>query len=262
MAFEIQSIITLYQPYVSDSEVLDDSDDPDPAEGNAIARMHTYQHDLESLFWLLLWIVLTKLGHQPSIDAAHTIFGEADDIYDRFNTLKDGFSTAFRDSFYPDTNTIRAGLSIIRRRLYGSYAKRSPDQLQNIGSYSSPCAQYIEVFKKINDPLKREHWAGLALEPPSNRPRAKERGVVKLIDDDDPCSEGMPTRTSIAKPGSGKRKCDEEDTGDELPSFDQASPAQVAGTSTDGGAAESFTGPRCSKRAKKTVHSYAESASG
>jgi hypothetical protein len=224
--------------------------------------MHTYQHDLESLFWLILWIVLARVGHQQSIDAAFAIFQEGHSTqFARGRTLKDGFTPALQDSFHVDTHKIRDELGAIRRQLYRAYKMRSPQDMQDIASYSLVCGQYLEFFRRINEPLNREAWSGLAIVPPANRSTAKEQNFLEFIVDANLDSEGMLPPGSVAHSESRKRKCDEEDTRDELPSFDQAVLAPVAGPSTQGSEAESSAGPRRSKRAKKTVPSYAESAS-
>mgnify|MGYP001455803475 CR=1 FL=1 len=36
--------------------------------------IHNFQHDLESLFWVLLWISLTRVGHQPSEEYSWELF--------------------------------------------------------------------------------------------------------------------------------------------------------------------------------------------
>ena len=259
MAYEIQTQAPLYDRHGSgsDSEWL--SDDAEADRDLLAVQMHTYQHDLESLFWLLLWIVLTRLGHQESIDSALNIFQETQDAVARGRTLMDGFAPDLQDSFHPDTHKIRDGLGAIRRQLYRAYKKRSPQKMQDIASYSRVCGQYINFFSGLNKSMNWADWAGLAIVPPANRPRAKEENFLEFMVDADSDSRGTHPR-SIAQSESRKRKCDNEDTQDGLPSFNQTVPAQVAGASTRGGEAEDSAGPRRSKRAK-AVPSYAGSAS-
>ncbi|TEB35798.1 hypothetical protein FA13DRAFT_1811462 [Coprinellus micaceus] len=243
MAYEIQTHAPLYDPQEFEAESLGYLTRLQTGTCEPV-QMHTYQHDLESLFWLILWIVLARIGHQQSIDAAFAIFQEGHSTqFARGRTLKDGFTPALQDSFHVDTHKIRDELGAIRRQLYRAYKMRSPQDMQDIASYSLVCGQYLEFFRRINEPLNREAWSGLAIWTP----------IWTL--------KGMLPPGSVAHSESRKRKCDEEDTRDELPSFDQAVLAPVAGPSTQGSEAESSAGPRRSKRAKKTVPSYAESAS-
>ena len=129
--------------------------------------MHTYQHDLESLFWLLLWILLTRLNHQPSIEAASTAFQDGHDIHARGVALKHGFNPTLHDSFHSKVIQVRDGLGAVRRQLYRFYKKLSPQELRDPVSYHLVCGQYLKSFSEINEPVFRVVWGKLPLSPPS-----------------------------------------------------------------------------------------------
>ncbi|TRM63106.1 hypothetical protein BD626DRAFT_569160 [Schizophyllum amplum] len=71
MAVEIQKQMLIYEPpqpafisFAEDMANLTAKKKPDPRPLTSVV-VHNYEHDLESMFWVLLWIYMARLPHPP-----------------------------------------------------------------------------------------------------------------------------------------------------------------------------------------------------
>ncbi|KAH9848208.1 hypothetical protein C2E23DRAFT_463649 [Lenzites betulinus] len=64
MAVELQTRTSLYRPPVSFAQ-----GDPSPLEPSPPVTRHNFQHDVESFFWILLWVSLTRIPDQAIANA-------------------------------------------------------------------------------------------------------------------------------------------------------------------------------------------------
>lgn len=185
MAYEIQASEMLWEPPVPEDIFKYTGRREDKAASSpeiSTIGAHSYQHDLESLFWLLLWIVLTRTGHRPSIKASLDVFQDSrGPTTERRLLLTKGFSTTLVKSFHPDTVDFMEELGRLRLFLYWQYRKREPERMLDVSTYSCVCAGYIRFFSFTDEPSVRTRWAGLPLVDPSDRHQEAERISPKAI---------------------------------------------------------------------------------
>lgn len=251
MAYEIQASESLYEPPLRTGDrgaFKARQKRPGTAHQGVVGvRQHTYQHDLESLWWLLLWIILTRIGYQKSRDAALNIFQETrTPTAERRIVITKGFTPSLFDCFHPDTNVLREEMVDLRESIYSYYKLRGPDILEDIATYSALCSEYISFFDVINEPLKRSQWAGFPINPPSGRPRVEEQNFLQL---DISPPEIQELTVADTKKRERDSNVEDEDMDDELPAVGGHVQAQ-AGPSSTQAPAESSRGSRRSKRAK------------
>ncbi len=102
-----------------------------------------FQHDVESLFWVMLWIVLFRVGGQEVLVLAGEIFTLSDAPSLKriafFKSKKDGLSAKMREELKP----LAPLLLDIRSKLYDSYESERSADIMNLVQYQEV---YMEVF--------------------------------------------------------------------------------------------------------------------
>ncbi|KAI9060138.1 hypothetical protein FKP32DRAFT_1540054, partial [Trametes sanguinea] len=73
MAVEVQTRSSIYKK-ARDFEKLEDIGQPSAPASSRRAIRHNFQHDLESIFWILTWLVLTHVPGQNCADVTDVLF--------------------------------------------------------------------------------------------------------------------------------------------------------------------------------------------
>ncbi|KAF4614574.1 hypothetical protein D9613_002438 [Agrocybe pediades] len=150
-------------------------------------QVHSYQHELEALWWLWVWLVLLKTMHDHPMDseAISHIFNHGEKpSMQRLSAFLKGFSATVLNSFHPDTHEIRDGLDILRSSLLAEYMDRPEEKLDDISSYSLICAVFVTFFDKINEPSLRDTWARMPMKRPAHlQPLLAVKNEVALVEE-------------------------------------------------------------------------------
>lgn len=152
MPFEIQSgeqlfvrkLVTHSDPWLETH--LDVTASPLPV-------IHNFQHDLESLWWIVLWIVTMRMNHPPSQKHARPIFQ---------NSLipSPARSAAFKHGLMQMQGILLNqlvpfldALERVRSSLYGQYWQLGEDkQNEDCSSYSTIHWAFVRFFKILETP--------------------------------------------------------------------------------------------------------------
>ncbi|KAL1739097.1 hypothetical protein HDZ31DRAFT_1537, partial [Schizophyllum fasciatum] len=150
MAVEVQSECYIYDPEEDDAEGF--ATLPDSIEALVTVR-HNFQHDLESVFWIMLWVMITRLEGERCNDAATRLFGrkETHFITGRQINLCQGvyFALSIQGLRSGLPSNFYAGLLSMRKELCNAYKQRK----FNFGDMAS----YSPVYGRLREAL--EHIA-------------------------------------------------------------------------------------------------------
>ncbi|KAI9060134.1 hypothetical protein FKP32DRAFT_1605550 [Trametes sanguinea] len=153
MAVEVYSGLSIYKeaPDLGDSEDSD-SDQPDaPAPSRRTIR-HNFQHDLESIFWVLTWLVFTHIPGQDRAGKTKALFhSEHPRFYmDRLHFLIDkGFCAEKLEGLRPELpSQIRRGLRKLRAILHSYYLSRG-DSIGDVSTYSPMYGLFRDVLQTV-----------------------------------------------------------------------------------------------------------------
>ncbi|KAF4615049.1 hypothetical protein D9613_002445 [Agrocybe pediades] len=173
-----------------------------------IKQVHSYQHELEALWWLWVWLVLLKTMHEHpmnSEDISHIFNHGENPSSERLGAFVRGFAGTIRDSFHPDTHQIRNRLDFLRRSLLTEYTRRPVRKLNDISSYSLICARFVAFFDEINEPSLRDTWARMPMKRPAHlQPLPTVKNEVALLEKqrDDGSGDAEPTSEDVFAAGS------------------------------------------------------------
>ncbi|KAH9884212.1 hypothetical protein C8Q73DRAFT_796335 [Cubamyces lactineus] len=146
----------------------------------AKAALHTYRHDLESFFWVLLWIVLrhTAHNHANGKAACDTFFPFGNDS--QATTIKRGFLGGHRLEI---TNNMPLTVLLAKFKIMVSRATIVEDPLLGDMNTRVPLT-YDSVLEIFNEALARDDWpendASIPYVPD------KTRTTTLFPDDDNP----------------------------------------------------------------------------
>ncbi|KAG2009024.1 other/FunK1 protein kinase [Coprinopsis cinerea AmutBmut pab1-1] len=181
-------------PYFIACEVLDgdylslqeqdedstDDDDPDmsPPPHEFVPVCHNFQHDLESIFWILLWLISMRINQKMS-----RAFGER-----HFQQRVDGGYASIRcralaSNLLRQVDLVKSlpqallhsrflrHLNTLRKNLYGQYIARNNDGKYNdISTYSwIASVAFDSFFDEVE--ARRDEWAGIEVVGNSTTPR-------------------------------------------------------------------------------------------
>lgn len=148
----------------------DEEPDEDDLPRTSIPVIHNYQHDLESLWWIIFFIGAFYTGHKPSITFCHKIFVPyiVTDCGATRNTIfTRGFAatSGFKDSLHPDLReTLFRYLDISRYTFYSRARNREASALQDPASYSFVCITLLGLFGKST--VAKDTWGSIPLVRP------------------------------------------------------------------------------------------------
>ncbi|CDO76320.1 hypothetical protein BN946_scf184414.g2 [Trametes cinnabarina] len=149
MAFELHAGVRVYQDasYSEDIDAIDQLEAPTPA---SLAIRHNFQHDVESIFWILTWLVFTHIPGQNCVNAAAAMFhsGSPEFVTSRLNFLTNHVVChSWLATLRPDLPPIlRKGLLAMRVILHKRYINRG----NSIGDISS----YSPIYGRIRERLE------------------------------------------------------------------------------------------------------------
>ncbi|EAU81605.2 other/FunK1 protein kinase [Coprinopsis cinerea okayama7 len=170
MAHELLASAVLYEPkttrptkYFAPGEILPERE---PKQGLKRAVMHNLQHDLESIWWMALWLSTMRTDLQDAYYAAKPIFqGSITLSTERYNCFTLGFGDEFQAKMDPSLQNIITELDELRDLLLSEYRGRHPDDACDLRKYSDACAGFLNFFAFINPSVGT--WGPLALKDPS-----------------------------------------------------------------------------------------------
>lgn len=137
---------------------------------NSVTMNHNYQHDLESIWWILLWIVTSRIGHPDSDNmVAKYLNHDVRDFANRILLFSFGLTT-IADSLHKDIANafLPWGLETLRDSLYRAYLMRTVlGRLEVPESYSAIQVRFSQVLRAIRDapgpwrgiPLRKDYTA-------------------------------------------------------------------------------------------------------
>ncbi|KAJ3016172.1 hypothetical protein NUW54_g862 [Trametes sanguinea] len=157
MAVEVQSRFSIYME-APPSESMEDIDQPDAPASSPPAIRHNFQHDLESMFWILTWLVVTHIPGQDCAVMSNELFHSKDPRFhiDRLRFLVDSRFCAERlESLRQDLpSSIRRGLLTLRAILHKRYLSRG-HSIGDMSTYSPIYGLFRNVLHTIADSLPR-----------------------------------------------------------------------------------------------------------
>lgn len=171
MAWEIHSSTSLF-----DDEPIPDNasrrrQPPTSVDTNHVdlkVTKHTCAHDLESLWWLVLFIVTNFIAHQESYAHAWAYF-EGNDFAARLWLLSGGGLPVL----HPDLSDFVRPLKDVRNILRSGYRKINPAvEPLNLRGFAGACATYLDFFRHIKK--SEASWQPIPLLHSSTESKAVE----------------------------------------------------------------------------------------
>lgn len=169
MAWEIQSALSLF-----DDEPRSDNlsrrrksmegggDNRQLAVDLNGVKTHTYAHDLESLWWLIIWIACCLIGHHESYSHASVLFIGSNNG-PRLRILSGGGLPVL----HPDLEGFVRPLKDVRNILMAGYRKRNPAAKPEVlKNFSGACSTYLDFFDTIRK--SQATWGFIPLNPAPN----------------------------------------------------------------------------------------------
>lgn len=185
MALEIQSGVLMSKPSDVSQYDRDEEDSIDDAVEAAV--VHNYQHDLESLWWMIFFIAAFYTNHAPSIAFCQRIF--LPDITKDRNAMRHamfrvGYPAApgLLASLHPElSGTLFKSLNAGRAKFCVAAISRSINAQEDLDSFSFVCVVLlISLFEKAA--LAKDTWGSIPLVKPQTSLEA-EFGRQKLLQD-------------------------------------------------------------------------------
>lgn len=166
MACEIQSALSLFEPSQKPADPFNDcnapSDDTDAGYLHVVQK-HTYSHDLESLWWLILWIITSLIAHRESYANAYVYFRQ-NDVMRRTWLLKNGGLPVLD----PRVAEFRTPLNNVRSVLWAGYQARDPrTDIETLATYKGVTRTFVRFFAEMNK--SRDKWGSVTLREPASQ---------------------------------------------------------------------------------------------
>ncbi|KAF6758576.1 hypothetical protein DFP72DRAFT_1005642 [Ephemerocybe angulata] len=113
---------------------------------------HTVLHDIESLWWFILWIITSRVGCEPSRAAAKLIFqATSTPTTTRSNSLFVGLPRDVTSSLHGSVKPIASALEHFRARLYHDCCRNTQEMRLDYTNFAPICAVPLIFFKNIED---------------------------------------------------------------------------------------------------------------
>ncbi|PPQ79053.1 hypothetical protein CVT25_002362, partial [Psilocybe cyanescens] len=220
MPTEILAMEYLYQP-IEEVEIMGRS--KYTANTNAPSRdivIHNFQHDLESLWWLILYLIISHIKDQPIEDWQNSVFKDAVErcknwaapIFQNVIGLSAGRRFCFKyslmkatESFIPENVApVVNALEVNRRTLLRSFMVRVKDgNLRNIDSYAHIHLDFGELLEEIQ--ALRVNWRQFSL-----KTSEKTSIVKKTLPTAAPAAVTATSAAAVALAPPGKVKAKRE----------------------------------------------------
>ncbi|KAF6754751.1 hypothetical protein DFP72DRAFT_1170065 [Ephemerocybe angulata] len=175
MAYEIQFGIPLAPLKVGPRKKWRDFGKPvddDPVAKAALVEsakvVHTLQHDLESLWWIGLYLGAMKVGNRASEHwcIKKRIFCDYiqwDALAMRHELFKYGFPKGLREAFHPSLRNFMRLWDGIRLELVVEYTERIAEERNNLESYAKICEEFAWYFEDLLRQSHRAEWGHVPL---------------------------------------------------------------------------------------------------
>jgi len=131
--------------------------------------IHNFQHDLESLFWVMLWIVTARVGHKQSFAFSQKIFHTSLTLHrSRLNAFTETILDELKACLHPDLKCLAQDLNELRAALHEECLRRGIH-----GTWSFPAS-----YSFIHD-LFLDFFSSLVVKP--SRKRGDKWKQVPLV---------------------------------------------------------------------------------
>lgn len=169
MAHEILAGTTLFEQQLEQFDQVD-------VTPLVPVMVHTYQHDVESLWWLQLWIIMCKVDHAPSAIAAEPVFREhGAPTTERLNAFQSaGAFDVLRNSIKPELASVATALGNLRIMLLRFYRTRPFSDIGKDSAYGMILSGHHRLFKTIEG--KRGVWGPVKIASADEESRSKVVG--------------------------------------------------------------------------------------
>lgn len=143
-------------------DVFADGGQPDPQPPEQ-PLVYNFQHDLESLWWIFLWTVLSRVPHQASVMYGKTIFQNTMILSAaRSQCFLEEIGTHLEQCLHSPLKLLSAPLEMLRRIMHSAYVERRRDgKLTDIASYVAVHRCFVQFFNRIK--TSQATWGGTAL---------------------------------------------------------------------------------------------------
>ncbi|KAL4259871.1 Fungal-type protein kinase domain-containing protein [Pleurotus pulmonarius] len=125
--------------------------------------VYNYQHDLESIWWIFLWTVLSRVPHEASVEYARPIFQNIMTLSDaRSQCLLEEIEAPLQLCLHPSLKRLSQPLDQLRELLHTSYlGRRRKGKLADVTSYVGIHRYFVQFFNHIK--MSQATWGGTAL---------------------------------------------------------------------------------------------------
>lgn len=172
MALEIQTR-TLIPPSGSDESSSDDEPPSDQLDNIPLPRARTViphpGHDVESFWWLILWILLAQVDHQLSYDYSTTIFRHQSDpslqrifVFTNPQVLKEELPRKLLPALWKKTRLIKA-VTKARREIYRHHVQRVKQSFLTRASVVLAWSSVLDITRVLLKLTAENDHANLAL---------------------------------------------------------------------------------------------------
>lgn len=127
--------------------------DPEFTKNEFIAEpiVHNFQHDVESIWWIALWTLTSRVGYHPAKEYANTVFQTTLDLSatrsHAFISTDTPFQEKLNEVFLPSLSELTPWIVPMRRQLLHHYKKRAhKSKLFVKGSYGSFHTSFQKIF--------------------------------------------------------------------------------------------------------------------
>ncbi|KAI0671335.1 hypothetical protein C8Q78DRAFT_1078165 [Trametes maxima] len=154
MAIEVQSGYRIYIPtqHSTSDDDLDEMLEKAETSGSGHVVRHNFQHDLESFFWIMTWLIVTRIEGDHHAEVAALLFRSRAEHFQlsRQNFLlnEDVFLDNLRKLRAGLPRSLRKGLLMMRTALCGAYLGRGA-RYDDISTYSP----LYDVFRRALDSI-------------------------------------------------------------------------------------------------------------
>ncbi|KAF5324781.1 hypothetical protein D9611_004065 [Ephemerocybe angulata] len=134
-------------------------------EEKCLGVVHTFFHDIESFWWLILWIITCRIaGCDASKNEVQAIFPLiSTPPQPRFDVLRNGLSPSMESSLHEKVQPIADRLANFRSRIFYDLHRTTAEMRLDYSEYAPICAIPFMFFDSLEG--SRDTWATLPLEP-------------------------------------------------------------------------------------------------
>jgi len=113
--------------------------------------VHNFQHDLESLWWSVVWTLTHRSGHTPAREYADRIFQNQMTLsHERARAFESGIAIHLTNCLAPDLQGFVFTIEKLRQVLWNQYIERAEnDLLFNANSYVFVHTQFQTRFERL-----------------------------------------------------------------------------------------------------------------